>query len=187
MLSNDAEFFLFGGAMFRNQRLYESPDADHVDAYQAYQYGDEKSLWQPGFYDRELPDGMNRYIAYGGAASAPSENKAWYFSGLTSPTHGEIYTILNPRNKTDWAQDVSNKLITLDMSKQNDERWTNKTLGNKIDGRANAEVVWVPVGEQGILVVLGGVTYPQWAGTEKSNVSDDEKKSVSLIINLSNE
>lgn len=172
MLANDAQFFLYGGAVLRNDDLYDQPDEDEVLSYQAYQYGPDKPTWQAGFADRTLPKNVTRYVAYGGAASAPSENLAWYFSGLRSPTHGQILT----NSMTAKATNVSNTLITLDMEDQLRETWTNTTLPSSVEGRANPEVVWVPVGKQGILVVLGGVTYPEWAGNRKS---PDEAASVS--------
>lgn len=176
MLANDAEFFLYGGAVFKNLELYDLPASNAVLGYRQYAYGPEKPLWQKGFSGGHLDDGVNRYIAYGGATSAPSENKAWYFSGLTSPTKGEI--LANGDNAT-RAMNVSNTLIELDMAAQLDEKWSNITLPDKIKGRANPEVVWVPVGKQGILVVLGGVTHPEWA-TEISK-SDNETDSVSAL------
>jgi hypothetical protein len=66
----------------------------------------------------------------------------------------------------------------LNLEEQFYETWTNKTLKG-VKGRANAEVVWVPVGKKGILIVLGGVVYPQWAG--RSGKSTDEEESVSNI------
>jgi len=177
MLYNDAELFLYGGAMFRNDELYASPPMDDVPLYQAYQYGEEKPLWRPTVVHRKLGRKVNRYVAYGGAASAPSEKKAWYFSGLVSPGHGEIFTV-SDSERTTLAHRVSDTLITVDMKTQNNEVWRNDTLPPGVKGRANPEVVWVPVGEQGILVVLGGVLFPEWAGTKKSHQSDDPEASV---------
>ncbi|PNY28644.1 Uncharacterized protein TCAP_01431 [Tolypocladium capitatum] len=169
MLANDAEFYLYGGAAFRNDKLYDQPAANAALKYQAYLYGVDKPLWQRGFLDTRLSDQVTRYIAYGAAVNAPSENKAWYFSGLTSPTRGPI--IFNTGlNDSARAVNISNSLISLDMSTQLGEKWNNITLPSYIKGRSNAEVVWVPVGKQGILVVLGGVTYPEWATVSHKSV-----------------
>ncbi|KAF4592525.1 Galactose oxidase/kelch, beta-propeller [Ophiocordyceps camponoti-floridani] len=174
MLANDAEFFLYGGALLRNDVLYQQPASDAVLAYQAFKYGVEKPLMPEGFRDARLDQGVTRYLAYGAAASAPSENKAWYFSGLSSPSRGPILS--NPSlNGSTRAMNVSNTLVTLDMSVQLGEKWSNDTLPSTVKGRSNAEVVWVPVGKQGILVVLGGVTYPEWASD--IHKSDDEAAS----------
>ena len=159
MLGNDAEWFLFGGSL-RPTTAYVPPHPDDVTGYQAYQYGPQKDLWHDGFVNARLPSGMTRYIAHGGAANAPSENKAWYFSGMHTPIWGEI----NPPslNKSVTAVDVSPTFITLDMAVQQQEKWTNVTLPPEIHGRANPELVWVPIGAQGILVALGGVVFPEF-------------------------
>ncbi|KAG5913996.1 hypothetical protein E4U42_000738 [Claviceps africana] len=161
MLANDAEFFLYGGALFKNDALYSAPSGDEVLRYGLYAYGPEKPGWQKGVTSINLNGGVTRYVAYGAAVNAPSENKAWYFSGLTSPTRGPI--VQNSADPAVKAATISDTLIGLDMSIQLDEKWSNTTLPRKIRGRSNAEVVWVPVGKQGILVVLGGVVYPEWA------------------------
>lgn len=177
LLANDAEFFLYGGAVLQNDELYETPPGYDTLEYQAYPYGPDKPLWKPNFGSRRLPDGVTRYIAYGGAASAPSENKAWYFSGLTTPSRGPFSWNLATSEDT-RASVPSDTLITLDMEDQMAEKWTNSTLPSNIKGRANPEIVWVPVGEQGILVALGGAVYPEWAGS--GHVSPNATLSVSI-------
>lgn len=176
LLANDAQFFLYGGAVFQDDDLYETPPSYETLEYQAYAYGPDKPLWKQNFSSRRLTDGVTRYIAYGGAASAPSENKAWYFSGLSSPSRGPFSWNLAATADT-RASVPSNTLITLDMESQLSEKWTNSTLPSNIKPRANPEVVWVPVGEQGILVVLGGAVYPEWAG--EAHISPNETLSVS--------
>ncbi|KAJ6789400.1 hypothetical protein PWT90_00953 [Aphanocladium album] len=162
LLSNDAEFFLYGGAVFQDKDLFDSPTGNEILEYQAYAYGPDKTLWKPGFNTRWLPDGVTRYIAYGGAASASSENKAWYFSGLTAPDRGPFYW--NAAKSSDVQASVpSDTLITLDMKSQLSEKWTNSTLPSNIKARANPELIWAPIGEKGILIVLGGVVHPEWA------------------------
>ncbi|CAI6090106.1 unnamed protein product [Clonostachys chloroleuca] len=177
MLYNDAEFWMFGGNLFQNKRLYDNPDEHWALGFQAYQYGPDKPLWGPGFVDAKLGN-VSRYITYGGAVSAPSENLAWYFPGMTSPSEGELTTVAYPNGST-TAQNVSTSMVTLDMATQSSEKWAYKTLPTSVKGRANPEVVWVPVGEQGILVVLGGVTYPEWAGVTTSRKSENETASKS--------
>ncbi|KAK5987941.1 Kelch repeat-containing protein [Cladobotryum mycophilum] len=192
MLANDAEFFLYGGLPLRLDGQYAPPDADAVLEYQAYQYGANKPAFQPAFHNLKLSDGVTRYITYGAAVNAPSENKAWYFSGLTSPSLGPIYK--NPSaNGSTRASNISSTLITLDMSTQLSEKWSNTTLPGTVRGRANAEVVWVPVGKQGILVVLGGVTYPEWINSSRKSQNetgseqlDPEYMSVIDIYDIAN-
>lgn len=177
MLANDHEFFLYGG-LLRRTDVYSPPAGNEVLAYQVSQYGAPKGSFHPGFVQDELPDDLTRYITYGGAASAPSENKAWYFGGMRSPSWGPIYypssnNSINPSNASDT-------LVTLDMATQFDETWKNTTLPQEIKGRADPELVWVPVGEQGILVVLGGVSYPDFNNPTVN--SQNEAQSVSLTF-----
>ncbi|TGJ86882.1 hypothetical protein E0Z10_g1893 [Xylaria hypoxylon] len=172
MLANDSEFFLYGG-LLRNTIVYSPPDGDEVLSYQASDSGLVKPGFRPGFLNDKLPDGVTRYITYGGAANAPSENKAWYFGGYRSPSGGPVYqpslnNSLNPLN-------VSNTLITLDIS-QASPKWSNTTLPNGIPSRANPSVVWVPVGEQGILVVLGGVSYPYYSTSAQVSLNEPQSR-----------
>lgn len=161
LLGNDKAFYLYGGLLARTDR-YIPPEADNVYAYRGYQANSEsRAPFSPGFFLNRLPANMTRYLAYGGAASAPSENKAWYFGGQHSPSWGPIYTVT--ANNSLNAVNVSNTLITLDMSgPEGGEKWSNVTLPENIKGRANPELVWVPYGAQGLLIAIGGVTYPDF-------------------------
>ncbi|RCI10356.1 hypothetical protein L249_4374 [Ophiocordyceps polyrhachis-furcata BCC 54312] len=187
MLANDNEFFLYGGTMLRNDDLYRQPAADAVLEYQAFKSGVDKPLLREGFREAILDEGVTRYLAFGASASAPSENKAWHFSGLASPSKGPIFS--NPSvNGSTRAMNVSETLITLDMSVELSEKWTNATLPSSVKGRSNAEMVWVPVGKQGILVVLGGVVYPEWASvihqSEDGAASMRESPSFMSLIDI---
>lgn len=179
LLANYHQFIMYGGAAFNSSSIGDPPDADETLAYMAYQYGPEKGAWERGFNSIDIDNDVTRYVTYGAAVSAPSENKAWYFSGMTTPRHSNIAS--NPRlDGTGAATVVSHNMIEVNMETQLQEEWTNRTLGEDIEGRAGAEAVWVPVGEEGILVVLGGVTHPAFANTSTSQ-SDDEEASVSSI------
>ncbi|KAL2148552.1 hypothetical protein VTH82DRAFT_2106 [Thermothelomyces myriococcoides] len=174
LLGNDAHFCLYGGMTWRSSSSPDPPE-DTILCYEAYQYGPERGHFKPGFFDRELGENVTRHVAYGGAASAPSENLAWYFSGLRSPTWGNIYTPTTATRSTS-ADTVSNRLITIDVADRLDVTFTNDTLPSIIPGRANPELVWVPVGSRGILVALGGVVYPDWVN-ETTTTSANETAS----------
>ena len=183
MLANDAEFYLYGG-MLRNTAAFVPPHPDDVTSYRAFQYGLQKDGFHPGFLTDRLPSGMTRYLAYGGAASAPSENKAWYFSGMRSPSWGEIF---NPSsNQSLTASSLSNTFITLDMSTQQQETWLNVTLPDTVAARANPELVWVPVGGKGLLVALGGVVFPEFTNSshKSSNEAVSEAESPAFMTNI---
>lgn len=172
LLGNDDEFFLYGGLLTQTS-AFSTPDAESILAYQLYQYGQEKQRWSPGFLSVDLPkDNLTRYLAFGGSASVPSENKAYYFGGLHSPSWGELY-IQNP-NASYSALNASNTFITLDLTTQQEETWSNTTLPNGVKGRGGVELVWVPVGAQGILVALGGVTYPDFSSPTLTSLNEGQ-------------
>lgn len=179
LLANDAEFWFYGGQPELQVKPY--PTKNNVQGYEAYQYGVLSSGFEPGYVaNRLLPDDVSQYVTFGGAARAPSENLAWYFSGATSQSNG---LIPKDSDNTDNPTKTSNYLITLNMTDQLFETWSNTSLSPNIKGRASPEVVWVPVGVQGILVALGGVVFPEYANSNR--VSQDPKTSVGNYLHLS--
>lgn len=173
MLANDDEFFLYGGLLVDTD-VNVDPGENDIGEWQAYDYGVEKPLFTPS-YKTVKPSNLTRYLAYGGAANAPSENLAFYFSGMRAPEWGEVNYPSGDESET--ASVVSDTLITLDMAVQDSEKWSNATIPSAIPGRANPELVWVPVGEKGILVALGGVVYPEFI--TGFHASDNQSASVS--------
>ncbi|KAH8804936.1 hypothetical protein F5884DRAFT_797760 [Xylogone sp. PMI_703] len=159
MFANDFEWFIYGGEL-QQTSAFRLPGADSVASYQVYPSGPPKNF-QPGFILGNLPDGVTRYITDGAAVSIPSENLGVYFGGLRSPSWGPFY--YTPSNESVNANFESTRLITVDMTNQNFETWTNKSIPSSVPGRANAEIAWVPVSEQGILVAIGGVLFPEYA------------------------
>lgn len=133
----------------------DPPAANIVTAYEAYQYGPERTSWEPGFIQKTLPQNVTRYITNGAGVSAPSENLGFYFSGMRGADWGLI------QEGDQSANTTANTLITVDMSVMRNETWTNDTLPDNIPGRANAELVWLPVSESGALVAIGGVINPE--------------------------
>ncbi|KAI1476328.1 hypothetical protein F4774DRAFT_240462 [Daldinia eschscholtzii] len=182
LLGNDHEFFTYGGLLSLSS-VDEAPDADDMVEYVESTYGAEKPQFQVGIRYNRLPEGLTRYVTNGGAASAPSENKAWYFGGYRSESGGPIYEGF--LNETQSPTITSDYLITLDMSTQTQETWKNETLGNT-SSRADPSVVWVPIGEQGILVVLGGVVYPSYLGENltSANEAQSRKDSPGFMSNI---
>lgn len=177
LLHNDAQFIAYGGSLLRVDPTAKPPPGDEYFVWRSYSYGADKPSFRNGSEFDSLEDDPTRYVAFGGAASAPSENKAWYVGGMRSPIWGEIFRAHNNRSLT--ANTTSNRLITLDMTTQYFEKFSNDSLPNDIKPRAGPSVVWVPVGSQGILVVLGGVTYPEYSNYSIRK-SDDAALNVSL-------
>ncbi|KAF9873213.1 kelch repeat protein [Colletotrichum karsti] len=160
LLYNDEELFMYGGVLRIRTDAAAPPDGDKAPVWRYYNENNAP-LFEAGGSEIPFGNGITRYVAYGGAASAPSENKAWYVGGLRSSAWGEIYRQSTSSNLT--ASNTSNTLITLDMTNQNFEKFSNDSLPPEIKPRANPSVVWVPVGKEGILVVVGGVTNPEVA------------------------
>ncbi|KIW62044.1 hypothetical protein PV05_02097 [Exophiala xenobiotica] len=180
MFSNNDELYLYGGLPPLTDS--SSPQsAETVLGYEAYQYGPNRASWSPGFYQGSLPDGVTRYITNGAGVSAPSENLGFYFSGMRAPDWGPIYYEDSSANQT------ANTLIQVDMSVMRSEKWTNTTLPDDIAPRANAELVWIPVSDQGVLVAIGGVTAPEeiWpAGLNSSQTSTSQAQSPGFMESL---
>ncbi|KAI8313287.1 hypothetical protein K4K61_008349 [Colletotrichum sp. SAR11_59] len=176
LLYNDAEFYLYGGTLLARTDTIEPPDADKVVFHRSFPYGIGKEEFRNGTDRQTLDSGITQFVAHGAAVSAPSENMAWYIGGMRSAVWGEIYK--SDANETLTANTTSNTLITLDMTTQLREKFSNKTL--QVTPRANPSAVWVPVGEKGILVMVGGVKFPEFTsnGIRKSvDTQASEKES----------
>lgn len=196
MFTNDGELYLYG-LVFYLRIVSHSPDfssglprlsdaispqsSQAVLGYEAYQYGPDRPSWAPGFYQGSLPDDVTRYVTNGAGVSAPSENLAFYFSGMRAPEWGPIYYDDSSANVT------ANTLIQVDMSTMRAEEWTNITIPDDIPPRANAELVWVPVSDRGLLVAIGGVIEPEeiWArGLNDSQQDESRAQSPGFMTSL---
>jgi hypothetical protein len=140
--------------MLRLTNSTESPADNEVLGYEAYQYGPYRNNWEPGWNEESLSTNVTRYITSGASVSAPSENMGFLFSGMRSPDWGSFTYDGMDSNTT------ADTLISVDMKVMRSEKWTNSTLPSYITGRANAELIWVPVSESGVLVAIGGVVNP---------------------------
>lgn len=107
------------------------------------------------FFNSSLPDNMTRYISNGGQVSVPSENLAFYFGGMRGPDWGPI-------SSDDGSANLSaNTLIRVNLTGSGDTKvWRNSTLPSSVRSRAEAQLVWIPASERGLLVVIGGVENP---------------------------
>ena len=103
------------------------------------------------FIQYSVSDGLTRYLTDGGAVSAPSENLGFYFSGLREQNWGVI--------TAENANVTANTLITVNMTTMSNQTWSNNTLPDNIPGRINAELVWIPVSQSGVLIAIGGVLF----------------------------
>lgn len=79
----------------------------------------------------------------------------YYFSGMRAADWGPIY------DGDGSADTLASTLISVNMTVMRGETWANDSLPDSVPARANAELVWVPVGENGVLVAVGGVIDPE--------------------------
>jgi hypothetical protein len=171
MFANDYQWFTYGGQLGLTD-AFDAPDEDSIAKYMKYQSGPPRQF-ESGWQLDKLPEGITRYVTNGAAVSVPSENLGFYFGGLRSSKWGPIY--YTPGN----ASQQSLTMIEVDMTTQLQETWKNYTLPSSVPGRANAELIWVPVSEKGILVAVGGVIFPAYATAGQRNNASATAESVS--------
>ncbi|PLB46355.1 hypothetical protein P170DRAFT_438177 [Aspergillus steynii IBT 23096] len=153
MFANDDQLYLYGG-LLRSTESQDPPAGDRVLGYEKYQYGPYRSSWEAGFYEDQLDNDVTRYVTHGAGASAPSENLGFYFSGMHGANWGSIADDQS-------ANRSSQRMIKVDMSEMRGNVWSNTSLPDYVPARANAELVWLPVSDSGVLVAIGGVLNPE--------------------------
>lgn len=181
LFANNGELIEYGGLPPLKSEYDENPPVE-VMVYQESWYGAAGKAFSPGIRKQKLDAGVNRWVTSGGAVSVPSQNKGFYFSGMrNNETKGGPIYLLSYSN-ADSPNELSNTLVTVDMTTQQQEKWTNETLPSDVPPRAGAELAFVPVGEEGVLVAIGGVTDPIWDYTALT--PDQTANSVSVVILL---
>lgn len=152
--------------------------ADEVLTYDAPEQPAQASQSQQGFNMKPLPSGVHQFITNGAAVSAQSENLSFYFGGMHVP---DWQTII----ESDYLANLTaNTLITVNVSVADDIKWENDTLPQDIPGRANAELVWIPVSQSGVLVAIGGVIFPESLTGSRSLPKDRANESVCVLPKL---
>ncbi|KAJ5097516.1 hypothetical protein N7456_008237 [Penicillium angulare] len=172
MFANNDEYYTYAGLPIITGTIPEG-SKDQIIGYEAYQYGPEIENWNPRFYIGSLPDNVTNYVTNGAGVSAPSENLGFYFSGLHAQDWSPIaYNILN-------TTFMSDRLVTVNMSVMEDEKWSNDTLPSYVPSRADAELVWVPVSDSGVLVAIGGVINPGETYLKLNSTQETDSEEVS--------
>ncbi|KAH8704211.1 hypothetical protein BGW36DRAFT_394341 [Talaromyces proteolyticus] len=170
MFANDNEFILYGG-LPRLTNSENPPPTDVVLGYEEFEYSTIIPNWGTGFIQKSTDNGVTRYITNGAGVSAPSENLGFYFSGMRGPRWGAI------EGGDGSANTTSNSFITVNMTTMRLETWQNLTLPSTVTGRANAELVWLPVSDSGVLVAIGGVINPEILKADRNLTVDDARAS----------
>lgn len=191
MFANDYEWWIYGGLTVPNGVTSDTPQ--NAAAYYEVYSSEIDAIFDGGFGTKSLTtSNVSAYVAWGAGVSAPSENLGFYFGGLQSETGGPI--LFNSGEEATTADTSSSKLITvkMDLVPQGNATWTNSSIST-IPTRASAELVWVPVSEQGILVAIGGVVKPIYAAYQESETpmviansvgSPTPSLSFSLLLNV---
>ncbi|OQD79246.1 hypothetical protein PENANT_c056G00630 [Penicillium antarcticum] len=147
------------GAMFGNDReiILYGQDVPNATEALGYRFSDAGSDHDEGsFFNSSLPGNMTRYVTNGGPVSVPSEDLAFYFGGMRGRDWGPI------TSDDASANTSANTLIAVNMAANGDQPiWRNLTLPNYVASRANPQLVWIPVSQQGVLAVIGGVKTPE--------------------------
>src|SRR5690606_10908536 len=93
-----------------------------------------------------------------------------YFSGAHAKDHGALYSVGGFGTDHGLASEMSDSFVTVefDEDSQNVE-WRNDTLPDSVGKRGGASGVFVPVGEEGILVFMGGVTHGDFSSENKTS------------------
>ncbi|KAJ6059916.1 hypothetical protein N7444_003555 [Penicillium canescens] len=155
MFTNDDDLVLYGG-LHRPTESATTPGPHGLLGYRTFQESTVKNDWEPGFFNITLDGSLTRFVTNGAGASVPSEDLGFYFGGRRGENWGPIMLDDESANFT------ANTLISVNMTQQAEyHQWVNETLPDHIVSRADAELIWVPTGERGILVVIGGGVYPE--------------------------
>src|SRR5256885_920150 len=126
---------------------------DRVLGYQLYSEGSEQKT---GPLNEALSSGVSNYISNGAGVSIPSESLGFYFSGMIAGDGSPpAFPPLTPMV-------AAESFIQVDMSSTQAATWSNLSLSwpRGVVPRANAQLAWLPVSSQGVLVVIGGVIDP---------------------------
>ncbi|OBT66303.1 hypothetical protein VE03_04343 [Pseudogymnoascus sp. 23342-1-I1] len=186
LLANDAEFLSYGGLLL-GSALLSPPGPQDSLGYEAYNLGPADRKFSPGFIQKTITSGVTRYVGFGSGVSVPSENRGFYFGGMQAKGRGEVYMVQG--SATTDPTIYSNDLIDLDMSAQLEEVWSKHTIPATVPGRASPEVVWVPVGEKGVLVVVGGVVNPVFTNASytltDAQMAESQTKSPAFLSTVS--
>ncbi|KAM0334351.1 hypothetical protein ACHAQA_001376 [Verticillium albo-atrum] len=132
--------FLFGGEYLQDQ----------PSSYQLYAYDVLNDYWDD--YGQP-PNSDIQSTSYGAGVSVSSRGEGYYFGGWMSNT-----------SVPGWGDNPPVATTGLVKYSMDSNEWTNVT-GPDFIGRAEGAMVYIPAGDAGMLVYLGGVQDPYQNGT----------------------
>lgn len=180
MFASDYEWIGYGGVTAFTDGFNPQPATSFAEYEAIARPGAQSGGYSLGV----LPDAINRFVTNGASVSIPSENLGFYFAGTRAASWGPIYYLPGSLNESVNADQLSLTLIGVDMTEQK-ETWSNQTLPSTVPGRADPEIVWVPVSTQGVLVAIGGVIFPSYLNPNTRNNESADAASVSLPSSIS--
>jgi hypothetical protein len=98
---------------------------------------------------------ISNYITDGAGVNVPSESLGFYFSGSLAPNGLQIVYDGTPG---EIPSTLASSMIQFDMSHPQNPTGLNLPLPDDVVPRASAELVWIPVSSQGVLIAIGGLT-----------------------------
>jgi len=112
-----------------------------------------------GTYSSNNLGNVSTDLAFGAWTNAPSENLGFWFSGLQA-ANGGFVDYLPYQNKSDQANTDSETFFQVDMSSPGAAKWQNLTWPSWLAPRSEGGLVWLPYGNNGILLAFGGIDLP---------------------------
>ncbi|RVX74682.1 hypothetical protein B0A52_01809 [Exophiala mesophila] len=157
LFADDYEFYTYGGlsllgtdADLLNGQLFE-PERDSPK----YNPGINFAVSYDSHYEPSLPEPITTNVTHGAGVSVPDLHMGFYFSGLQTPQGDGLVAF-----GTNRAEVTYNHLLKVEMTPMHLAKWHELPLPDTVAGRGGAGLAWIPVSDQGLLVVIGGVEYP---------------------------
>jgi hypothetical protein len=98
---------------------------------------------------------ISNYITDGAGVNVPSESLGFYFSGSLAPNGLQI---VYDGTAGEIPSTLASSMIQFDMSHPQNPTGLSLPLPDHVVPRASAELVWIPVSSQGVLIAIGGLT-----------------------------
>lgn len=124
---------------------------------------------------------ISNYIAAGAGVNVPSESLGFYFSGLVAS--GEVQIVFEG-TKGEVPNTLASSMIRFDMSNPQNPTGLSLPLPDYVAPRASAELVWIPVSSQGVLIAIGGLANLTALDLNINFTSSDHSSSVDFMTSL---
>jgi Kelch motif len=168
MFANNDELYLYGYVRLNGftlelkkfdrglcsvSSLESATPPGRILGYQIYQ---TETVENTGPLNEKLGDVPN-YITSGAGVNVPSESLGFYFSGMVAPKGNEL---LFDDTKATTPVIATETFIQVYLSDSQGPQWSTQTWPFEVRPRAGAQLVWLPVSSQGVLIAIGGVIDP---------------------------